>query len=110
MNEAEINHDCTKALRQSVIQALRPLFGNGYEGWIKEDLLFDILYRFATGLTPRDVHEAAVYCECQGFAESRTRPRLKGEPKITDWRITAKGINLLEGNIEADPGIRDNRA
>jgi hypothetical protein len=32
------------------------------------------------------------------------------EPHQITWRITAKGVNLVDGNIDKDPGIEDNRA
>jgi len=99
-----------KELRRQVLVALRACFGDGYQGWLSERSLFSVLRSGMPDLAGRELHEAAVYVGAAGYGESREHPRDKREAPEIDWRITVKGVQLLEQEIAADPGIEDDRA
>jgi hypothetical protein len=98
-----------KELRRNVLVALRACFGDGYQGWLSERSLFSVLKSGLPDLTGRELHEAVVYSGAAGYAENRTQPHDKRDAPEVDWRITNKGVNLLDQVIEADPGIEDDR-
>jgi len=99
-----------KELRRGILMALRAARGPGYDGWLSARSLWNTLRFDADGLTRREVEEHLRYLAEKEYAEVRERREAKWDACEVDGRITARGIDLLEETIPADPGVEDNRA
>lgn len=97
----------------AVLHAARGGAGHGYVGGIfLRDLYGD--QSMARERCESDDHLIQMMRDLvmKGMAEERDGRRYKHEPfglDYLDWRITAKGVSLMEESIAPDPDIDDRR-
>lgn len=79
------------------------LLGDLYPAGIEETGMIGIYYQYDK---VDDIVRAASYLCDKGFAKKTTTPHpYKKQQHITCYKITARGIDLLEGTIPAEAGV-----
>lgn len=98
-----------KDLRRRALVALRAARSAGYDGWLSERAIFNLVRTEIDGLAFLEVREAVAYLEGKGYVAKRLRRDSKFERGETDAMILPAGIDLLEETVPPDPGIEDGR-
>jgi hypothetical protein len=92
-------------LRRQVLVVLRAVQGAGYDGWFSEEGLWRSLRTEAEDLGLAETREHLAYLAGKGYVERRSESLVRLVPQNPSARIAPKGIDLLDGVIETDPGV-----
>ena len=86
-------------LRGKILALLKKVYPNG----VDEVTIISILYQYHRDI---DILASLEYLVCKGYAlrKEHSHPYMELE-KLLWYKLTASGIDLLEGNIPEDPGI-----
>ncbi len=86
-------------LRGKLLDLLKKVYPNG----VDEKTVISILYQYHK---TEDIAASLEYLVDKSYAERKQFPHPYMKQEILQWyKITPRGIDLLECNIEADPGI-----
>jgi hypothetical protein len=86
-------------LRGKLLELLRKVYPNG----VDEKTVVSILYQY---FKVEDIFASAEYLVDKGYAEKKRFSHPYMEQEQLQWyKLTPKGIDLLEGSIDADPGV-----
>jgi len=86
-------------LRGKILDLLKRVYPDG----VDEITVDSILYQYHK---TEDIHASLEYIVDKGYAEKKQQPHPFMEHKRIQWyKLKPSGIDLLEGNIEPDPGI-----
>lgn len=86
-------------LRGKILALLKKVYPDG----VDEITIISILYQYHK---TDDIHASLEYIAGKGYAEKKQQPHPFKEHEHVRWyKLEPKGVDLLEGNIEGDPGI-----
>lgn len=89
----------TNYLRGQLLKYLQTLFPEG----IPEQVILHAYYDYNR---QQDILRALAYlCEKEYVEKKEANHPYREDAKVRWWKITAKGIDLLEGAIEKDAGV-----
>ena len=78
----------------------------GYPGLVGDQLLTNIMQDAQYPVSPQIVSGHLTYLEAKGYLELETVEARELSMTRILAKLTPKGVDLLDGNIEADPGVR----
>jgi hypothetical protein len=87
------------SLRGEILRFLRDLYPDG----ANETMLISVLYHYHK---VEDIEEAVEYLTDKEYIQKKESPHPYREQEQMKWyKLSPKGVDLVEGNIEPDPGI-----
>jgi hypothetical protein len=87
------------ALRGTILELLKSLYPEGADSRMVIGTLYD--YH-----KPEAIIESLEYLTDKGYATKKELPHpYKKNDVILIYKISVSGIDLMDGNIEADPGV-----
>ncbi|HET6441848.1 MAG TPA: hypothetical protein VFH53_05675 [Phycisphaerae bacterium] len=98
-------------VRRRILETLRAAASAGGEGWISLNPLLRFLSGEIDTLTRSEIDDEVRYLAdpAKAYAQIRDVREREGDPRRLQTRILARGVDLLEGNIDPDPGVEDDR-
>lgn len=86
-------------LRGKILDLLIKIYPDG----VDEISIVSILYQYYKS---EDIKASLEYIADKGYAEKKTQPHpFMAQSFICWYKLTPHGVDLIEGNINADPGI-----
>ena len=92
----------SKEIRGKILRVLQVNFPYG----VGDQLLSDVLQDAQFNVSPQQVQGHLIYLEEKGYVtQEKNEVRYLGLARMI-IKLTAHGIDLLDGNIESDPGVK----
>jgi len=86
-------------VRGKILDLLKKVYPNG----VDEITVISILYQYHK---TEDIHASLEYLADKDYVEKKQQPHPFLEREFVRWyKLKPKGVDLLEGNIDPDPGI-----
>ena len=86
-------------LRGKILALLKKMYPDG----VDEITVISVLYQYHR---TEDIQASLEYVMDKGYIERKQQPHPFKERAVVRWyKLKPKGMDLLEGNIDADPGI-----
>lgn len=98
-----------KMLRKALLLSLQAAQSGVSEGWLNVRMAWGCVHELDE-YALAEVSQELKYLAGKGYAEARDLRATKYDPPNRSYRITPRGIDLVEQSIPVDPGVEDDRA
>jgi len=86
-------------LRGKILDLLKSVYPDG----IEKKTFFSILFQYHKA---EDIRASLEYLVDTGYVSLKEQPHpVFAQDKVKWYKLTPKGLNLIDGNIQEDPGI-----